>query len=188
MPRRLLILLLPALALIVWLVAAQLPRWTAPQPDWFAPDTPAVCAAVQSLALYDARRVDPADGIGREAARADAEQMIADYYDAPPLAVSASLAVEAALPGGERRAYFVVTARLTDAAPEQAAIIYLDAATGEPGGLITATVDPAATCDFDLRGVLLAGLRSPPLLLLIAYSLIATGALFARRLARRRHR
>ncbi|MFN8448133.1 MAG: hypothetical protein U0521_05985 [Anaerolineae bacterium] len=103
MSRRLLILLLPALALVVWLVAAQLPRWTAPVPGWFAPGTPGVCAAVRSLALYDARRVDPASGLGREAAQSAAEQVAADHYDAAPLGVSEPLAVEASLPGAAPR-------------------------------------------------------------------------------------
>lgn len=189
MLRRLLILLLPALMLIAWLVAAQLPLWTAPHPNWFAPDTPGACAAVQSLNVYAARRIDPGAGIGREAAQADAAQVVAAHYDLSPLAVSAPLAVEAALLAGERRAYTVVTVRLTDAAPpgslaNTTAVIYLDATTGEPRALITATDDPAATCDFDVRGALLAGLRSPPLILLAAYVLITAGVLLARRIAK----
>lgn len=184
MSRRLLILLLPALALVVWLVAAQLPRWTAPAPGWFARGTPGVCAAVRSLALYDARRVDPADGLGREAAQADAERVAADHYDAAPLDVSEPLAVEASLPGAPRSVYSVVTVRLSDAAPEKAAVIYLDAATGEPRALITATDDPAAICDFDVRAALLAAVKSPPLILLVAYVVLVAGVALVRRIAR----
>lgn len=187
MSRRLLILLLPALALVVWLVAAQLPRWTAPAPGWFAPGTPGVCAAVRSLALYDARRVDSADGLGREAAQANAERVAADHYDAAPLAVSAPLAVEVSLPGAPRRVYLVVTVRLSDVVPEKAAVIYLDA-DGEPRALITATDDPAATCDFDVRAALLAAVKAPPLILLIAYVVLVAGAALVRRAARGRLR
>ncbi|MCC6803477.1 MAG: hypothetical protein IT319_11385 [Anaerolineae bacterium] len=190
MLRRLLILL-PALALIVWLVAAQLPLWTAPQPDWFAPGTPGVCAAVESLRLYAARRVDSV-GIGREAAQAAAAQMIAAHYGVPPLVVSEPLAVEAALPGDARRAYAVVAALLSDAAPSgsdasTAAVIYLDA-TGEPRALITTVDDPAAACDFDVRAALVDAVKSPPLLLLAAYVAIVVGLLLVHWFSRRRLR
>lgn len=190
MLRRLLILL-PALALIVWLVAAQLPLWTAPQPDWFAPGTPGVCAAVESLTLYSARRVDSA-GIGREAAQAAAGQVIAAHYGMPPLVVSEPLAVEAALPGSDRRAYAVVTALLSDDAPpgsgaNTAAVIYLDAA-GEPRALLTTVDDSAASCDFDVRAAVVDAVKSPPLLLLAAYGLALVGLWLVRGFAGRRLR
>jgi hypothetical protein len=184
--------LLPALALVVWLITAQLPLWTAPQPNWFAPGTFGACAAAQSLKLYGATRAEAA-GIGRDAAQAKAAQVIAEYYDAPPLVVSEPLAVEAALPGRERRAYFVITVRLTDDSPlgsraNAAAVIYLDAETGEPHMLITAMDDAAEDCDFDLRAALVAAIKSPPLLLLVAYALTAAVVLFARRIRKGRHR
>lgn len=188
MLRRLLILL-PALALIIWLVVAQLPLWTAPQAGWFAPETPGVCAAVSSLRLYAARRVDPGGGIGRDAAQSAAEQVIAAHYDVTPLTVSEPLAVEAALPGDDRRVYTVVTVRLsnavtTDSDANTAAVIYLDAA-GEPAALITAVDDPAAACDFDVRAALVDAVKSPPLLLLAAYVVIVVGVLLVRWFLRR---
>ena len=182
MSRRLLIVLavaLPALALIVWLVLAQLPRWTAPQPGWFAADTPGVCAAVESLKLYQAVRAEPG-GIGSEAAKTDAAKVVVDHYDASALAVSDATAFQATLPGSPQRAVYVVTVRLTDSAPEKDAVIYLDVATGDPLALITAVDDPALNCNFDVRAALVAAAKSPPVLLLIAYFVIVAGALVAR--------
>lgn len=190
MPRRLVLLLaIPPLVLIAWLVAAQLPRWTAPQPGWFADgtNTPGVCAAVNSLALYGASRGDPNAGIGQDAAKADAAQVVSEHYDTSAPDVGAPLAVQAALPNTERRAYYLVTALLNDSAPPTAAVIYLDAATGDPRILITATEDPAASCDFDVKAALLAVLRSPPPILLAAYGLIVAATL-AVRAWRGRHR
>lgn len=185
-----LILLAPAVALIAWLVVAQLPRWTAPTRGWFAPETPGVCAAAASLAVYQAVRGGSPDAISPDQARAVAEAVAGAHYDAPVTQVSAPLAVWATLPeaGGERRAYAVVTARLGNDAPEKAAVIYLDAGSGEPRALLTAVEDPAAACDFDLRAALVAVAKSPPLLLLAAYGGIIAGAWLARRLVRRRLR
>lgn len=168
---------LPALALIVWLVATQLPLWTAPQPDWFAAATPGVCAAVRSLVLSDAARSDPNAGIGAAAAQSAAAQVVSEHYGITALEVGAPLAVQAVLPGTDRRAYFVVTARLSDDTLPKAAVIYLDAASGELRALFTTPDDPAQNCAFDVRGALLAALRSPPLLLLVVYVLAAGGVL-----------
>ena len=183
MSRRLIIwLVIPAAVLIVLLITAQLPRWTAPQPGWFGADTPGVCAAVASLTLYDAVR-GGASGIGSEAARDRAVQVAADYVDAEALTVSDPLEVEATLPGDERRAVYVVTVGLaTDSTLATAAVIYLDAASGDPLSLIAATeqADGATACAFDLRGALIAAVKSPPLLLLVAYTLGAAGLLAAR--------
>lgn len=200
MSRRLLILLLPALALIVWLVAAQLPLWTAPQTNWFAQGTPevsttpGVCAAVESLTLYGGTRTNPA-GIGREAAAARAAQVVTEYYDTAALTVSEPLAVDATVTD-ERRAYFVVTARLTDDEPpgslaNTATVIYVDAETGEPAAVITALDDPAADCDLNLRETLVTALKSPPTLLLVAYgalAVIAAGVAAVRRNTRGQNR
>jgi hypothetical protein len=185
--RRLIFLLaIPALALIAWLVAAQLPRWTAPQPGWFAADTPGVCAAVSSLVLYGAARTS-VGGIAPETAKTAAAKLVSDHYGISPLTIGEPLAVQATLPNQERQTYYVVTAALSNDAPPKAAVIYLDAATDDPRALITATEDPALNCAFNVRAALLAALRSPPPILLAAYLLIAAGALAARAL-RGRHR
>lgn len=174
MSRRFVIwLIIPAAVLIIWLISAQLPRWTAPQPGWFVSDTPGVCAAVASLTLYDATRGSSGDAIGSEAARSRAAQVAAEYTGAEPLAVSEPLAVTATLPGDQRRAVYVVTVELAAAAPlETDAVIYLDAARGDPLRVIAATAaaDGAAACAFDLRGAVVAAVKSPPLILLVIYT------------------
>ena len=179
MSRRLVFLLtLPALALLVWLVTAQLPRWTAPQPGWFAPETPGVCAAVASLSLAAAVRVNPDANNGKNAALETAAQVINDVYGVSTLKISEPLAVQATLPGSERRAYFVVTAQLTADALPKTAVIYVNVDSGEPRTLLTSVDDPALNCGFDVRAALVAALRSTPLILLAVY-VLAAGALLA---------
>jgi hypothetical protein len=172
---RRLFLLLPALALIGWLVAAQLPRWTAPYPYWFAPNTPGVCAAVASLTAAQATRGEPSGGIGRGEALTLAQQIAAEHYDPPPNQFSDPLGVYAALPGDQRRPLYLVTAHLGDAPPpgtavQAVALIYVDAASGDPVALITATNDATQSCDFDMGAALKAAVKSPPLLLLAVYT------------------
>ena len=181
-----LILIAPALVLIGWLVAAQLPRWTAPQANWFAPNTPGVCAAVESLTLYGAQP-DNVGGIGRDAALTDGVKIALQHYSIPD-GVSIlyqnwpALGVQATLPGEKRRGYYVVVVPLNNDLLPKAAIVYIDAATGAPRTLITAIADPAAVCDFDMKAALLAAAKSPPLILLVAYGVITTGGLVAWRL------
>jgi hypothetical protein len=171
------ILIIPALVLIAWLVTAQLPRWTAPYHYWFAEDTPGVCAAVASLRINHAVRANPPNGIGLEAAQAQAEQVVAHYYDVQAQQASHPLAVQ-----DQRGASYLISVLLEEGTPEKVALIYLDAASGDPHSLITATEDPAADCNFDIRAALVAAVKSPPLILLVAYILIAAGVLVARRL------
>ncbi len=174
---------IPALLLIGWLVAAQLPRWTAPQPGWFDAYTPGICAAVESLTLYNARRAD-VGGIGRDAAVLDAAQVVAKYYDfgtsTPPIHRSIPLGVEATLPGDQQRAYYAITMALSDDPLRKVAVIYLDAQTGEARALISTIEATAASatagCEFDLKAALLAAIKSPPLILLAVYgALLAAG-------------
>ncbi|MBI1258023.1 MAG: hypothetical protein GC204_11180 [Chloroflexi bacterium] len=190
--RRLLIafvVALPALILIGWLVATQLPRWTAPQANWFPAKTPGVCAAVDSLVLYQATRAD-VGGIGRDTALDDAMLVVVEHYklNASDIALTdrAVLSVEAALPGDQRRGYYVASIRLNNDPLPKAAVIYLDAESGDPRALITATEDPNENCDFDIKAALLAAVKSPPLLLLLAYGGIVVVAAAARWLFKRR--
>ncbi len=99
------------------------------------------------------------------------------------------MAVTATLPGDERRAVYVVTVELTaDSALETAAVIYLDATSGEPLRVIAATepADDSSGCDFDLRGAVVAAVKSPPLILLVAYTLGAALLVVARWLLKAR--
>lgn len=179
MSRRWLVLLLtPALALVVWGLTSQLPRWLAPQPTWFAADTPAVCAAVDSLRLYSAQRSEPSGSIGNDAARSSAEQIFAQHYDSPAITISEPLAVQASLPSAERGGYYVVTAQFDDAA----AVMFVDARSGEARAVITTPLSESVTCDFDTRAALLDAVKSPPVILLAAYILLTAPALVAWRL------
>jgi hypothetical protein len=190
--RRLLIvfgLAIPALVLIGWLIAAQLPRWTAPQANWFVPNTPGVCAAVDSLVLYGATRAN-VGGIGRDVAILDAAQVVQTHYEfgtaALPSSRSEPLGVQATLPGDLPRTYYVITMALSDDPLPKAAVIYLDAATGDPRALIMGIADPAANCDLDVKAALLAAAKSPPLILLVIYGVIAAGAFVVGWLLKRR--
>lgn len=174
MSRRLLVLLLiPALALVAWALALQLPRWIAPQPNWFTLGTPALCAAVDTLRLYSGQRGEADSNIGSNAARTAAEQIIAQHYDTPAITFSEPLAVHASLPNTERHGYYIVTAELPDAA----AVIFLDAQNGEARAVITTPRSETVTCDFDIRTALVDAVRSPPVILLAAYLLLTALAL-----------
>ena len=156
------------MALIAWLVVAQLPRWTSPQAGWFPAGTPGVCAAVASLTAYQAGR-DGDGGIGRTAALENAQRTLTEHYDTLALAVSEPLPVQATLPDKVRQAYYVVTAQLNNAALPTVAILYLSADSGEIRSLITASDDPALDCSLDVRAALLAAVRSPALIGLAGY-------------------
>jgi hypothetical protein len=187
-----LVVIVPALVLIGWLISAQLPRWTAPQANWFAPNTLGVCSAVDSLKLYDASRAD-VGGIGRDAALVEAAQATAQHYTgqiAPDtgisIKVSPAVGVQATLPGDQRRGYYLVIMPLSADALPKVAIVYVDAQTGDIKALITAIDDPAANCEFDVKAALLAAVKSPPLLLLVAYGVLVVVGLVAGWLLRRR--
>ncbi len=75
----------------------------------------------------------------------------------------------------QRRALYLITARLGDDPPtgssvRPAALIYLDAANGDPAAVITTLDDPAQSCDFDMGAALKAAVKSPPFLLLALYA------------------
>jgi hypothetical protein len=193
--RRLLIVFgfaLPALLLIGWLIAAQLPHWTVPQANWFPPNTPGVCSAVDSLVQYSATRAS-VGGIGGKEAASRAAQIILAYYSLPVIGdmilVSgdySALGVEAALPGKPRQGYYVTTEWLSGDRLTKVAVLYLDAQTGKTAALITAVDDPARNCALDVKAALLAAVKSPPLLLLVGYTALVvigltTGWLFRRR-------
>lgn len=164
----LIVLALPAFVLAAWLVVSQIPRWGAPQSDWFPAGTPGVCAAVSSLTLYQGNRWAVA-GIGPLAAQQAAAQVLEQHYGAPGTEISHPLAVQATLPGEPRQAYYVITARVGQAG----AVLYLRMGDGSVGTLITTPTADDTHCAFDLRAAAVAALRSTPLVLLIVYSSLA---------------
>jgi hypothetical protein len=158
----------PVFLLVIWLALSQLSRWTAPQPNWFPAGTPGVCAAVSSLALYAGQR-SAVSGIGPIGAQTAAAQVFAEQYGAEATDLSEPLAVQANLPGEPRQALYVITARINRAA----AVVYLGANDGTPRALITTPDAEDTNCAFDIRGALVAALRSPPMIVLATYLLFA---------------
>lgn len=158
------LLALPAFVLAAWLVVSQIPRWGAPQLDWFPAETPGACSAVSSLTLYQGNRW-AVMGIGPQAAQAAAAQVLEQHYSTPATDISHPLAVQATLPGEPRQAYYVVTARVGDAA----AVLYLRMGDGSVAALTTTPSADDTNCAFDLRGAAVAVLRSTPLVLLVVY-------------------
>ncbi len=183
-PRRLIaasLIAIPALILLGWLIAVQLPVWTAPQPDWFAPDTPGVCAAVASLHTYNAVRANDTPTIAGAEAVEQAAALVERHYTQSAAAVSSPLLVRARFADGERLAW-LLTAQLETGA----AVTYIDAQTGEPLALITAlSPSPAQDCALNVRRALIDAVKSPPFLLLAGYLALLVVLFIVKQIARR---
>lgn len=158
------LIVLPALILLGWLIAAQLPVWTAPQPDWFAPNTSGVCAAVASLQTYNAVRANDTPTVAAAEAVEHAAALVERHYPESAAAVSDPLLVRARFADGDRLAW-LITAQIAEGG---AAVTYIDAQTGEPLALITA-LSPASDCSLNVRRALTDAVKSPPFLLLAGY-------------------
>ena len=154
----------PALILLGWLIAAQLPIWTAPQPDWFAPDTHGVCAAVAALRTYNAARANDTPPVASVEAVRRADALFEQHYQQTATGLGDPLLVRARFPNAERLAW-LFTAGLSE---DGAAVTYIDAQTGEPLALITA-LSPANECALNIRRALIDAVKSPPFLLLVGY-------------------
>lgn len=173
------LIVLPALILLGWLIAAQFPIWTAPQPDWFAPDTPGVCAAVAALQTYNAVRAGDTPAVSSAEAVKRAAAVVERHYRQTAAAVSNPLLVRARFPDGERLAW-LLTAQLE----RGAAVTYIDAQTGEPLALITA-LSPANDCILNVRRALIDAVKSPPFLLLAGYIVLLVVLFAANQVVRR---
>lgn len=170
--------LIPAVALIGWLVIAQLPAWRVPQPGWFAVGTPGVCTAVGSLRanqglLTGEPPLDPAS------ARVAAEEAVGAAVDAAGWVYGSPIAVQATF-DGVKRAAWLVTARVESESIAPAALVYVDGETGQVLSLAVGLDDPAARCDFNYRRAIRDAVLSPPFLLLVGYTglLIILGLAF----------
>lgn len=146
-----LILSLPALLLAGWFLYEQLPVLFPAAPVWLRPDhpdaVPGACEAVASLRAFNGTFENARTGIDAEGARLAADFVIAQTYDLPPgryTAEQATALVRARFPdAGERLAWLNVAPLDTgESRLGKAAIVYIDAQTGEPLALITA---PAVT-------------------------------------------
>lgn len=173
-------------------MSQQFPILLAPQWWWISannPDgAPAACEAATSLSLYDGERVlfeQPA--ISSDQAKAAADDWIAAQYvmvdeDETPitsLEYGGPSLFRATL-NGERRLVWLYTARLKTShiagtpgmdMPGAAAIVYMDANTGEPLALLSAVGagNAPAMCPFPLRDWAVVTVRSTPFLALAGY-------------------
>ena len=207
------LLSLPALVLAGWLFAEQSPILLSPQWWWISstsPDgAPAACEAATSLNVYQGQRVllqQPAISAGE--AKTSADQAIAEHYRLADEQETNAAALEYGGPSlfsavfdGERRLVWLYTARLmtshtarmpgTDM-PGAAAVVYLDATTGETLALLSAvgTGDAEAMCPFPLRDWAVETVRSTPFLALAGYLglllVLTLGWAVARTIRRRR--
>jgi hypothetical protein len=194
--RRLLIAVffsLPALALGGWLLLQQLPILLAPQWWWISANSPngapAACEAATSLRLYNGERVlFEQPPVSSEDAKAAADRLIAERYTnvgeaettaVTPLEYGGPSLFRATL-DSERRLVWLVTARVATShiagmpgmeMPGAAAIVYVDANTGEPLTLLSAAGagHAPAMCPFPLRDWAVVTLRSTPFLALAGY-------------------
>jgi len=184
------LLFLPALILGGWLLSQQLPTLLAPQWWWISANhpngAPAACEAATSLRLYDGERVlfeQPA--ISADAAKIATDSLITEQYASAdgevitPVEYGGPSLFRATL-DGQRRLVWVVTAQLETShvagmpgteMPGAAAIVYVDANTGEPLALLSAVGagNAPAMCPFPLRDWAVVMVRSTPFLALAGY-------------------
>jgi hypothetical protein len=174
-----LLLVLPALALAVWGLSAALPIWSAPQPAWFAPDTPAICALVDWLERAGAERLDPAAQgvIARDEAIERIDAQLARTYDSAPPPIGDPILIRAVLDDSSRTVW-IASAEYSNGA----ALIALDAGTGEPLALIHA-IAPRPYCPFDSGAALRRTVTLPPLILLSLYAVSVIAYSLIRRIA-----
>lgn len=167
---RWLLTLIPLVALAAWLVAEQLPTWSAPHSGWFSEAMPGRCAAVASL------RARQGTLVGQPLA--DVEPLLQTAQDAIEQSmggvnwiVGNPLAVRATLDGASRPAW-LVTARGETTGIAPVAVVYLDADTLAVLDVSVGFDDPAASCDFNLRRAVRDAVLSPPFLLIAGYSVL----------------
>ena len=178
----LLALLLPALVLAGWFVFEQAPTWFPAAPVWLRPSSaeaiPGACEALASLNAYRGSFADDAVAVSRDDARQQAEALAAETVDLPPDAVTLDqppVLVRAIFPGvGERLAWLGIVRLETDAALGKAAVVYLDAQSGEPLAVIAAAsaVDPAASCGRPVVGRRALVRQYLPVFLLMGYAVL----------------
>jgi hypothetical protein len=183
---------LPALVLGGWLLSEQLPVLVAPQWWWISANSPqgapAACEAATSLRLYNGERVlfeQPT--ISSDEAKAAADSFIAEQYSKAGEDGTAVTSLEYGGPSlfratlnGERRLVWLYTARVETShianmpgteMPGMAAIIYMDANTGESLALLSAAGagNAPAMCPFPVRDWAVVAVRGTPFLALTGY-------------------
>lgn len=178
---------LPALALAGWFVFGLWTAWTSPNPLWLTLSDEAqaigACEAVESLRAYRAERIVAADAgwLSAAEARKRAERALSRHIPALSPAIGGTALVRITPPDGAPRPAWLALAALEFDSSDKAALVYVDAETGDPLTLIAGlnVGDPAEVCGYDPNG---ARLRLwLPLALLSGYLLVVGGAVLLRR-------
>jgi hypothetical protein len=182
--------LLPAFVLAGWLFAEQFPILLSPQWWWISASSPngapAACEAATSLRLYQGQRLlfqQPT--ISAEAAKISADRLIAEHYtlddSTPPVPLEyGGPSLFSAVFEGQRRLVWVYTARVMTShvsalpgseMPGPAAVVYLDANTGDMLALLSAVGagNASVICPFPLRDWAVATIRFTPFVALAGY-------------------
>lgn len=181
---------LPALVLAGWFVFGLWTAWTSPNPLWLTLKDEAhaigACEAVESLRAYRADRIVAAgDGwLSAAEARKLAERALSRHVPDFGAAIAGTALVRITPPDGAPRPAWLALAALELEPSDKAALVYVDAETGDPLTLIAGlnVGDPAGVCSYDPNG---ARLRLwLPLALLVGYLLVMSGAGLLRRRTR----
>lgn len=183
MRRRWLIPLIPVLALAIWLVAMQFPRWTVAHAGWFPEEIPGVCAAVAYLR-----------GVGATARSASADARVTAFAaglamtsSQPPLASSTPLAIRHVTIGD---AWLVTYAYGDPDAAGSLIEIVVFSDDGTPRARVHSAADGVQSCERDLGALARGALVSVPGLAFAAYvsggMIIGVASLFRRRWIRGR--
>lgn len=182
-----LLALIPVVILAAWLIASQLPTWSAPHSGWFASDVPGRCAAVASLRAHQGS-LSPAPPLE--------ETVLSAAKSALDAAVSginwvySNLFVVRATFGGEARSAWLMAARGESIGIAPVAVVYLDADSLAVLDVAVGFDDPAASCDFNLRRAVRDAVLSPPFVILAGYTallvVVGVGWLIIRRRSARK--
>ncbi len=185
------LLLLPALALIGWYVVEQLPAWQIPA--WIQPSNPDAargsCAALATMRTYGATFASDSTVLSAADSRAKADALVSQQTDRPPGSYADTRGpalVRATFPDVGQRLAWLNVAALDDPKTDpnarlgKAAVIYLDAQTGDPLAFVVAAGvdDPLVACGGGpvSRRELIR--KYAPLIALAVYAVLAALGLF----------
>jgi hypothetical protein len=159
---RAIVLLIPIVALAGWFAYEQYPAWTRNRPDWLQPRHPTVvpgaCAADASVMAYGGRYVSGGATVSAGESRQLTDELVAQQHDLPAESYAlenASTLVQANFPEmGERLAWLNIALiepagdTVTGTEFGTVAIVYLDAATGDPLAYVVdvSARDPLTAC------------------------------------------
>lgn len=192
-------MLLPVLLLMGWFAYEQSPAWFNPAPMWLQPTHAdavlGACEALASLRSYGGAFTTAAGTteITADAARAEADAVVARQFDVPPGAYSVPAGpslVRAAFPDSGERLAWLNVAILDHDMPGKVVVVYTDANTNEPLAVVagvTATA-PLESCGGGTVSRRALVRQYLPLIALAGYGGLIAAGMLARGLMRRRRR